>query len=169
MVLNIAAFQAGWFACVLGAANGWAWAGTLAAVVIVAAHVRRAALPGREAALAAMVLVLGACCDSALAATGWLAFAEAPAAWLAPHWILAMWALFATTLNVSLRWLRGRHVAAIVLGALAGPAAYAAGANLGALRLEQPLAAVIALAAGWALILPLLVALARRYDGMRAA
>jgi hypothetical protein len=168
MLVNIAAFQAGWFACVLGAAHGRAWAGTLAAVLIVAAHVWRAALPGREAALAAIVLVLGACCDSALAATGWLAFAEAPAAWLAPHWILAMWALFATTLNVSLRWLRGRYLWAVVLGALAGPVAYAAGANLGALRLEQPLAATVALAVGWALILPTLVALARRCDGVRA-
>jgi hypothetical protein len=168
MLLNIAAFQAGWLACVLGAAHGLAWAGTLAAALIVAWHLWRAARPGREAALAAAALLLGAGWDSALAATGWLAFAEAPAAWLAPHWILAMWALFATTLNVSLRWLRDRRALAGLLGALAGPSAYAAGAGLGALRIEQPLAAGVALAAGWALILPALVALGRRYDGVRA-
>ena len=68
-------------------------------------------------------------------AAGWL---EYPSGILlsntAPHWIVAMWVLFASTLNVSLRWLRGRWALATLLGAVAGPLAYYGGAGLGACR-----------------------------------
>jgi len=36
LALNVLLFQAGWFACVLGAAQGLPWIGLLAAVAIVA-------------------------------------------------------------------------------------------------------------------------------------
>ena len=65
-----------------------------------------------------------------------------------PYWILAMWALFATTLNASLGWLHGRPALAGALGMLSGPLAYWAGARLGAIELVQPAAALAALALG---------------------
>jgi hypothetical protein len=76
-----------------------------------------------------------------------------------------MWMLFATTLNVSLRWLRRYPLAAIALGAIGGPLAYWAGARLGAMEFAAPVAATAALAFGWALLTPLLVWLAQRFDG----
>jgi hypothetical protein len=170
MLLNIVAFQAGWFACVLGAAHGRPWAGVAASIGIVGAHAWRAARPRPEIALAALVVMAGAGWDSALALSGWLVFSAAPSslpwAHLAPPWILAMWALFATTLNVSLRWLRGRWLLAAVFGAVAGPAAYWGGSNLGAVRLVEPTMALGALAVGWALMLPALLALGARHDGI---
>ena len=48
MLLNFVAFQCGWFACVLGAARGWPWAGTAVAGAIVGAHVLRAARPPKK-------------------------------------------------------------------------------------------------------------------------
>jgi hypothetical protein len=51
-----------------------------------------------------------------------------------------------------------------LLGAMLAPLAYFGGARLGALQLLQPQLALLAQAAGWALLLPLLVALARRCD-----
>ena len=164
VALNVALFQAGWLACVLAAAHGLPWAGILAAAAVVAWHTARAQSPARELKLVALAVVVGALCDSALAASGWIAFAPEAAAGLAPWWILAMWALFATTLNVSLAWLRSRLPLAGVLGAISGPLAYWAGARLGALELRQPAAALAALALGWAAILPGLLAAARRMD-----
>ena len=165
VVLNIALFQAGWLACVLGAAQGLPWAGILAAAAIVAWHAARAQRPALELKLVALAVIVGAACDSALAASGWIAFAPEAAAGLAPWWILAMWALFATTLNVSLAWLRSRLPLAGILGAISGPLAYWAGARLGALEFRQPAAALAALALGWAAILPGLLVAARRLDG----
>ena len=166
IALNVVAFQVGWFACVLGAAYGWPWAGIVAAAAAVAWHTLRAARPAQELKLVAIAVLVGALWDSTLVAAGWISFApDAFAENLAPYWILAMWALFATTLNVSLGWLRGRLALAALLGLLAGPLAYWAGARLGALELREPAAALGALALGWALIMPGLLVLARRMDG----
>ena len=72
--------------------------------------------------------------------------------------------LLAGTLAVSLRWLQRRLVLAGVLGAIAAPLAYLAGARLGALTLPKGHSALWAQAAGWALLLPALLAMARRLD-----
>ena len=166
LALNIALFQAGWLACVLAAAHGLPWAGIAAAIGVVAWHALRAPRTAQELKLVALAVAVGALCDSAFAASGWISFAPAAAAeGLAPWWILAMWALLATTLNVSLAWLRSRLPLAALLGAMSGPLAYWAGARLGALELRQPAAALGALALVWAAILPGLLAAGRRLDG----
>ena len=168
ILFNALAFQLGWFACVLGGANRLPWLGTLVAALIVYWHLHQAQRPGREFALLAVVGVLGALWDSLLVALGWLHY---PSGTLmnntAPHWIIAMWVLFASTLNVSLRWLRGRRALGALLGAVAGPLAYYAGAGLGGVDITAPLLAFTALAAGWAVFVPLLISLSTRLDGMR--
>jgi len=165
ILINAVAFQLGWFACVLGGANQLPWLGTLVAALIVAWHLNQAPRPGREVTLLAAVGALGALWDSLLVAAGWL---EYPSGTLlsntAPHWIVAMWVLFASTLNVSLRWLRGRSVLAMLLGAVAGPLAYYAGAKLGGVVINEPVFVFTALAIGWAAFVPLLVRLSTRFE-----
>jgi hypothetical protein len=165
LALNIALFQAAWFACVLGAARGWPWAGPIAATAAVGWQAASAARPAAELGLVAAAVIAGALFDSALAALGWIVYAPAAAApFVAPWWILAMWAAFATTLNVSLDWLKPRLRLAAALGAVAGPCAYWAGARLGAIELREPLGAMTLLGAGWAVTLPALLVLARRLE-----
>jgi hypothetical protein len=167
LIVNVVAFQVGWFACVLGAAHGWPWGGTAAALVITAWHVARVARPAQEAKLILATVLLGALWDSTLAALGWLTFLSGVLVQgTAPHWILGMYALFATTLNVSLDWLKNRWLVAAILGGAAGPASYWAGARLGAVEMADPLTALIALGVGWAVMMPLLMALAQRFDGV---
>jgi hypothetical protein len=84
---------------------------------------------------------------------------------LAPYWIVAMWGLFATTLNLSMSWLRGRQWLAALLGAVGGPLAYLAGARLGGLQMPDPVLALAVQALGWAVLLPVLNRLAERLDG----
>jgi Protein of unknown function (DUF2878) len=83
----------------------------------------------------------------------------------APVWMVALWATFATTLNVSLRALHGRLIAASLLGAVGAPFAYYAGQKLGAVQMVNAGAALAVVAAGWALLTPLLFLAARRFDG----
>ncbi len=80
-----------------------------------------------------------------------------------------MWGLFATILNVSLRWLRGRWVMAALFGAIGGPLAYYGGHRLGALEFGNEIVALLALAVGWAVFTPLLMSLATRFDGYAQA
>jgi hypothetical protein len=170
LALNVALFQVGWFACVLGGAGGAPQVGLVAAAVAIGWHLARAARPAPEALLVCAALLLGLAFETALVQSGWVRFADGPLApGIPPAWMVALWALCATTLNVSLRWLRARPGLAAVLGAAGGPIAYSGGEQLGALELSPAGPALAAIALGWALLLPALLALARRLDGQARA
>jgi hypothetical protein len=166
IAVNLVAFQVGWFACVLGGAHDLPWAGVATVVALVFLHIATAPRPAAKLRLIVMAAALGAVWDSALVWLGWISFASGSLiAGTAPVWIVALWALFATTLNVSLRALQDRPLLAAALGAIAGPLAYYAGIKLGAVELLHPYAALAALAVGWAAFTPLLLRLAKRCDG----
>ena len=168
ILVNAAVFQIGWLCCVLAGANHLPWLGTLTALLIVSWHVSRAPRPRSELLLILSAGVIGAIWDSLLVYAGWLQY---PSGTLiegtAPHWIVAMWLLFATTLNVSLKWLRQRPFLAAALGLLAGPAAYYAGYRLGGVQIPEFISAMTALALGWAVFMPVLIYLSTRLDGDR--
>jgi hypothetical protein len=167
VLINFLVFQLGWLACVLGGAYHLPWLGTGAVALAVGWHLSQAAAPWRELTLVALVGVTGAFWDSLLVAAGLLVYPSGTlVSGTAPHWIVAMWLLFATTLNVSLRWLRHRYVLAMLCGAVAGPLAYYAGEKLGGVEIPQPAVALTVLSIGWAVLLPLLTVLAQRFDGV---
>jgi len=168
IIINSAVFQTGWLCCVIAGAQHLPWLGTLTAILIVAWHINHAVNPRNELALILSAGVIGAIWDSLLVYAGWLQY---PSGTLiegtAPHWIVAMWLLFATTLNVSLRWLKHRPLLAAVVGAAAGPAAYFAGYKLGGVQIPDFTTAMTALALGWAVLMPFLMFLSNRLDGTK--
>ena len=167
VVINIAAFQAGWFLSVFGGAQQMPWLGPVAVLLVLAFHLRAARKPLEEALLVISCALLGASFDSLLVAAGWVAYKSGQfSSFVAPYWIITMWMLFATTLNVSMRWLRGKPRLAAVFGFYGGPAAYIAGQALGGIVLVNQVAALVALAIGWSLIMPLLMWLSENLDGM---
>lgn len=166
LIVNVLLFQIGWFACVLGAAHGMPWAGAIAAAAIVTWHIAHAAQPQRELALLVAAAVLGALFETFLVQTGWVSFNTGVLfEGAAPYWMVALWAIFATTLNVSLRWLRPHPGLAALLGAVGGPAAYYAGTRLGALEFVAAGAALATIGIGWAILVPALLGAAQRLDG----
>jgi hypothetical protein len=131
---------------------------------------RQAERPDLEFGLVVACGVIGAWFDSILAATGWVTYPTGQfAPNLAPYWIVTMWMLFATTLNRSMSWLKGRLTLAAAMGAVAGPMSYYAGSKLGGIVFESPLAAIVCLSVGWALIMPVVVLLSGRLNGFDAA
>ena len=167
MLLNIIAFQIGWFACVLGGAHGWPWLGVVVTAIVVALHLYRAPRPRTEAVLIGLSGLLGFAADSLLTGMGLLRFTSGQFhAHFAPYWMVAMWILFGTTLNVALGWLKPRLGLAALLGAAAGPLAYYGGAKLGGVSFDNPLASLLAVAGAWTLAMPLLLVIASRWNGM---
>ena len=164
-LLNILAFQVGWWAVVLSAARDQAIVGVLVVALLLAWHLTRVRPGLTERVLIAAAALIGLAFDSLLQASGWVTFAGGPLfGVLAPLWMVALWANFAATLNVSMRFLRARPWLAALLGGLGGPLAYWGGASLGAMTLVEPLQALLVLAAGWALVTPLLFRLAARLE-----
>jgi hypothetical protein len=70
----------------------------------------------------------------------------------------------APMLREPMRWMHGRPVLAALLGGVGGVLSYAAAQRLGACAFPDTALAVLVLGAGWALIVPLLLAAAQRLD-----
>jgi hypothetical protein len=166
-VANLVVFEAAWFACILGVAHGHPAWGTAAVVAAIGWHVAISARPARELALAGLLGGIGLVAESLVVAQGHVAYpAGQPVAWLAPYWMVALWAELAIALNVTLRWLKRRPVLALVLGAVFGPLSFLGGVRLGGARFVDETAALVTLAAMWALLMPLVMALSDHFDGV---
>lgn len=139
--------------------------GTGIALTIVVLHLAYAFDPLTELKLILAAAGIGIILDPTLAFAGLIAFASGTLFdGLAAHWMVALWMVFAITLNVSLRWLKERPMVAVVLGGVGGPIAYVAGEKLGAVWIDSSLG-IFAIGVGWAIAMWLLVVLARRYNG----
>ena len=169
ILINILGFKVGWLSSVVGAAREMPWLGPAVLAAVLVVHLRQAERADLELGLVIACGVIGAWFDSILAASGWVTYPSGQiASGTAPYWIVTMWMLFATTLNRSMSWLKGRLPLAAAMGAVAGPMSYYAGAKLGGIVFVSPLAATIALSVGWALIMPVVVVLADRLNGFDA-
>ena len=167
VLVNFAAFQIGWFSSVVGAAKQMPWLGPIALLVVLAIHLRQAHRPQAELTLVVACGLVGVFFDSLLVALGWVTYPSGLfSEFLAPYWIVTMWMLFGTTLNLSMGWLKGRPLMAAALGAIGGPASYIAGQKLGGIVFVDYYAALIALAIGLAVFMPVLLLVAERYNGM---
>lgn len=157
-------FQAGWFAAVAAAGAGRPALGLAAMAAILAFHLARSGARGRECALLATAVVLGTGVDSACEQLGLLAYPPEGRLdeRLCPLWISGLWALFAATLRGPLAWLAPRPLLAVVFGAIGSGASYLAAERFGAVTVARPLLFPLALVGGaWALVTPLLLALAQ--------
>ena len=156
------AFYVCWFACVGGAARGLPWLGPLAVAAYAIACLRT--VPSgvarmRHAWLFGLAGVVGYAADSVLVLTGVLRFPpHAVLGWPSTAWMVALWVLQAAVLGGAMAWMQGRFALAAVAGAIGGPLAYLAGERMGAAVLGPTQAvALTAIAAEWALAMPLLV------------
>jgi hypothetical protein len=170
-IASFAALQLGWFACVLGAARGHASLGPLVVVAALAAHVRLrpSGARAREVAVLISAALLGFLVDTAFLRSGVIAFGEALAS---PAWLVVLWpnTAAATASGGSLVALVRRPLLAALVGAVAAPIAYDAGARFGALALgEGRLRALAIIGIVWAGVLPAFFMIRERLGGAREA
>jgi len=163
--LTLAAYEAVWFAAVIGAGRGRWWPGVAATLAFAAWRLAVSAHRRVEWRLLAVALLLGLALENLWVRSGLLGYA-APWPWAAaPAWLIALWLAFALTIVPLFGYLHARPWLAALFGALGGPLAYL-GAARGwhAVQLPTPAwPALLALGAGWALALALLATLARRW------
>ena len=166
-IINVAAFKLGWLSSVVGGAQQLPWLGPVVVCMAIALHLFRAERPSSELMLIISCGLIGAFFDSTLVAAGWVTFPSGMfSEFLAPYWIVTMWMLFATTLNLSMRWMRGRPWLAAAFGLAGGPLAYLAGQKIGGIQFVDQYAALTMLAIGWAVMMPFLVRLGELLDGI---
>ena len=138
ILVNAVVFKLAWLSAMLGGAKALPALVVMGVFTAIAVHLWRAAEPRRELTLVVLTGLIGLAWDSVMVGAGWLEYPNGiivPG--LAPYWIIAIWMLFATTLNVTFRWLHDRLA----------------------------LAALLSLGAAWALLMPGLLLVARQLDG----
>ena len=168
LIINFVLFQIGWFACVLGAGKQLPWLGVIVVAVIVAWHLLQAKQAKPEIILLVLALLIGGMFDQLMLMNGLISYqAHGWSISLLPAWILALWAVFVTILNVSLRWMRGKWLVAILFGAIGGPLAYIGAEKLGAVTLNALPMSYVALSVGWGILTPLLLKISEKFDGFK--
>ena len=170
ILINVAAFKIAWLATIFGSANGLPMLGPMAVLIAVIIHLWRADIAVQELRLLIVVGLIGLFWDSVILSTGWLVYPNGIfISGVAPYWMFSLWVLFATTLNVSLRWLRSRLGLAALMGAVFGPMSYIAVASVGAVKVNDPTAVYAILALAWLFLLPLVTQLSKHMDGIQTA
>jgi len=163
--LTLIAYEAVWFAAVIGAGHGHWWPGVVGTLAFAAWRLAASAHRGVELRLVAMALLLGLVLEGVWVRAGLVGYASPWPLAEAPAWLMALWVAFALTIVPLFAYLHARPVLAALFGAIGGPLAYL-GAARGwhAVLLPTPAwPTLLALAAGWAIALPLLTSLARRW------
>lgn len=158
--------QLGWWACVLATASGRPLVGPALVAIFLLVQTWGLASDDRRRAWQTIVLlgVAGTAIDSLQSGLGILTFRGAPAPWIAPLWITALWCHFATALP-ALAFLRSRPPIAALLGAVGGPLAYAGGARMQAAALHpEPWISLLSIAVVWAVAFPLMLRLTPRAE-----
>lgn len=152
-VLNFVLFQAGWLVCVL-------YPGMLAAGVVAVFLVLHFILISQHRWLEAQFIgfgtVVGGVLDGIWFQIGILDDGTGEVL-LTPIWLVAIWAIFMTTLCHSLQWVGRKPWLPWVLAPMAGPFAYWSASQLGAVELPLMNLSLLALALGWLLVFPLLL------------
>jgi len=164
MLWSIVSLNLGWFACVLGAANGYTWLGPVFVAVLVTIHLGLTRARRRELATLGAAALFGYTIDSVMVLAGVFDFpAQARVGAPSTVWMVALWVNFAMTLNVALYWLQRKFMLAALLGAIGGPMAYFGGTQFGGLLAPAGVTALIgAVAVQWAIATPLIIAGAAR-------
>ncbi|MEX2475591.1 DUF2878 domain-containing protein [Marinobacter sp.] len=152
-VINFVLFQAGWLACVL-------YPGLIGAGVVALFLVLHFALVSQnrwmEAQFIGFGTVVGGVLDGLWFHTGVLDDGTGQVL-LTPIWLIAIWAIFMTTLSHSLQWVGRKPWLPWLLAPMAGPFAYWSASQLGAVELPVLIPSLVALALGWLVVFPLLL------------
>jgi len=169
---NLLGNQLVWLCAVIGAGHGLRWPALVAAAVYVGSQLAWSAQPSVEVRLLLVAVGCGLVVDGLAGASGWVTYAAGnDPAWIAPVWILALWAAFAMTLTVSFAVLQRHLIAAALVGLLSAPLAYLSAARgwSSVVFTAPPWHGVLLLGLGWAVALPLLAACARHWQSRTAA
>jgi len=165
LLANFIGFQVGWFACVLGAANDKELLGMIVALGVITYHVINQGDSRKELKLVLAATVIGLLWETWVLNLDILHYPSHPEAlFWAPTWLIMMWALFATTINLSMGWLKGRWVLSVFMGAVFGPLAFIGGEKLGAVVFLDSTLSIVTLSVGWGLLMPLLLWIAERIN-----
>jgi hypothetical protein len=165
-LINFLLFQVGWFIAIWGAAHQKVLPSMIAIAFIFMIYIIQARYKKEALISLLLIMFLGPLFDQCLLTFGLIEYKSQFSDYIVPIWIVALWGLFATTLNISLNWLKHYKLLAVLFGLIGGPLAYIAAEKLNAIQIMNTYA-LLALALGWALLTPISIVIAQKWNGFR--
>lgn len=164
IILNMAAFQVGWFACVLGAARGLYFLGPVVVCGLFILHLFLHRNIAREITIGCMFMICGFFTDTLLTVSNVYTPLDNISPYpFSPPWLIFMWLNFSTVFNVSLKWMQKKYFLSVLLGGVGGGLSYYGGASLGAIDIADPVLGKILLTGlVWAGLTPALFILVEK-------
>ena len=153
-LFNIIGFQGCWWACVLGVKYDFPYLGPALMSFFLIVHFLYYILNYNEYIFIVISTFLGTIVDSLFLNTGLIEYNGLTFNFIAPFWIIAMWAGFSATVNHSLSWLENKYFAGFLLGAISGPLSYAAGLKFEAINFNFTYLSISILSISWGIIVP---------------
>ena len=148
VVANFILFQVIWFACVMGAGYGYPLLGPAVAIICIGIQFFISTEIKKSLFILLLIGILGSIGDSVLFYFDVFSFPEHATnpqniAWTYPIWMTALWLGFASTYNISMKWLQNKYALQVIFGFIGGPASYYAGTKLGAIAIDGTINFVI--------------------------
>jgi len=153
-IFNIFGFQLCWWACVLGVKYENPYIGPALMSIFIFIHFRYCVIEKKEYSFIIVSTLLGTLVDSIFLNTTLIEYNGLTFNFIAPFWIIAMWAGFSATVNHSLDWLKNNYLFCFLLGAISGPLSYVAGLKFNAISFDLSITVVSILAISWGIIVP---------------
>ena len=156
-IFNIIGFYIVWWACVLGVFYQFPYIGPILCLLFIFIHIKYIATNDVELKLIVYTSILGTLVDSSFIITKLLEYqgGYGENTLIAPLWITSMWAGFATSINYSMKWLKGKNLIWFTLGAIFGPLAYITGAKFNVIEFTSNYDfTIVVLALAWGISIP---------------
>ncbi|MCX7836325.1 MAG: DUF2878 domain-containing protein [bacterium] len=150
--LNAMGYLLVWWIAVLGAAQGYAFVGPIAAIAMLLWHILSKTIQKKEWPFLLKTVFFGTLFDTFFSFTGLIQYQSGYShfPFLAPLWISALWLGFSMTIFHSFRTWLSNPLIAIGLGGIGGPLSYLGAERLGAVVIQQPMVTIPLLIVGWA-------------------
>jgi hypothetical protein len=149
-LIDLAIFQAAWFACVLATLSPFPHTLPLAGLALVLARVMQARRIKQVLPFLLACAILGILGDALVVKLGFIAFAPYPDLWGTPLWMVALWLNFGLMLHPLFSWFIDNCLRSMIGFSLGGLLAYYSGHKLGVLSLEKDWQSALAIATEWA-------------------
>ncbi len=156
-IINGIFFYIGWGALVAGAANDRPWTGSLLVVAALIFHFVVTTNRLRDLVYVIIVSLVGLLIDTAFLHAQLMSYASPTLglAWIAPLWLLLLYAQFATAIEQSMVWMRNYPILAALAGPFGGITSYSLAARIGAVTfLQDRLLVLIVVGCIWFVFLP---------------
>ena len=158
-ISNATFFYIIWWSCILGVKLGYNYLGAIFTLLFIAAHLKLISKPRKEMKLILVCALLGFIVETFHLHTNFLSYQGYifPNTLFPPVWIICIWIAFASTLNYSMFWMKGRWLIMVISGTLFGPISYVAGVKFGVINFNFSYSfSIFLLAIIWGLSIPLM-------------